>query len=148
MQEAPNDPFTSRFGQGMYWTSDAKETKAFTNAYEVFGALKDCNAALVDNPLLLLRLGLLEALGDDNLTHPDGLNEAMKDIRFGLTEGRCVDPGRLLFGKAMPLLLIARRLGLEPLAQRMESTAFSERLTAELELLRHIGERGSGVERL
>lgn len=110
-------------------------------ASDTFDQFGKYSHILVFEPLFYLRLGLMDILEGRVKEMPLGMPHVEEELRFGSMEGRCVDPGRLLFGTALEPLLLAQRFGLAAEATLLESTSLTERLTAQLNVLHFIGER-------
>ena len=139
-ENAAHSALLGEFVGGMARADKGKEIK-LEKASDTFDQIGKYSHILVFDPSLYLRLGLLDILEGRVKELPTGMPHVFEELRFGLMEGRCVEPGRLLFGTASEPLLLAQRFGLLSEATLLESTSLTERLKAQLNVLHFIGER-------
>lgn len=139
LEEGASDPLVAQFVEGQLFISATHKTVTIKHASELFVDLSRCTQILLPDPSLFLRLGMLELVCSEAPTVVNAGLLASEEVRFGMTEGRCVDPGRLLFGRTTPMLMIARRLGLHEHAGFKEGATLDARLRAQLEVLLKIG---------
>jgi hypothetical protein len=127
----------AQFEIGALW-GEKNPVTMLMKASDALKVMDKCSHVLVTDPSLFLRLGLLEAL--EGQKDVGSLIPATEELRFGLMEGRCIDPSRFLFGTSLPPELVAKRMGMEAEALLLLSTAGPERLKAWLTVLKRIGE--------
>lgn len=139
LEEGATDPLVAQFVEGRLYVSDTSKTVTIKHASELFGDLPRCSLILLPDPSLFLRLGMLELVCSELPVVTNAGNLASEEVRFGMTEGRCVDPGRLLFGRTTSMLMIARRLGMHDRAGFKEGAALDVRLMTQLDVLVKIG---------
>jgi len=143
MEEGALDPMLARMEVCTAYFSDTSKTVNLTKASELFGDLPKYEHVLIQDPGLFMRVGLLELIcngGPAGSPTAVGTAEAAEEVRFGLSDGRCVDPGRLLFGRAVPTIVIAQRLGMEGNPGFKDPAVTpAQRVGAELDVLVRIG---------
>jgi hypothetical protein len=139
LEEGATDPLVAQFVEGRLYVSDTSKTITIKHASEVFGDLPNCSAILLPDPSLFLRLGMLELVCSELPVAANAGQLASEEVRFGMTEGRCADPGRLLFGRATSMLTLARRLDMHERAGFKEGATLDARLMTQLDVLVKIG---------
>jgi hypothetical protein len=142
-KRADNAAHSALLGEFVGGMTQSDKGKAVTleKASDTFDQFGKYEHIMVFDPSLYLRLGVMDVMEGRIKTMPAGLSIVLEELRFGLMEGRCVEPGRLLFGTASEPLLLAQRFGLSADATLLESTSLAERLKARLNVLHFIGER-------
>ncbi len=135
--EAAGLPFQARFVEGLFYSSASHKTVNIKKASEVFGEIKTASYILVPRPSLFLRLGLLEVVCSNGKS--EGAKEALEELRFSFSEGKFVNPSRLLFGENLTMDMVATRLGMGDHPGFRPEQEAAVRLVAEMDVLIRIG---------
>ena len=128
----------AQFAIGSLW-GDKTPVTTLAKASDAFKVMGKYEHILVDDPSFFMRMGLLEVF--EGQKEAGSLTVVADELRFGLMEGRCIDPSRLLFGTQLDHEKVALRLGMGAAATLTQSTSGDERLKAWLNILKIIGER-------